>query len=109
MPGVMARHWLFLFFIILQLGDGYSTYFFGKNTSLFSGVEANPLLKMLFESVGFLPGLIFAKSVAVLLGFALHLSAIKKVRIKKIFKILIVVYLFVNLNNFIIIYSFFYR
>jgi Domain of unknown function (DUF5658) len=64
-------------FLIVQACDGVFTY---VGVSIYgTGMEGNPLLAWLMESIGHGPALATAKGLAGAFGIALHLSAVHRV------------------------------
>ena len=61
----MINYILLAIFIALQAGDFYTTYTILKNRT---GREANPILRWVFEKIGFTAGLAIFKGLAVAVG-----------------------------------------
>lgn len=85
-------------FILLNIGDGYSTYIGLKDYSL---KEANPLIRKLIEKMGLLNALIFAKIPTVAIGLYFLVSS----SLWWPLAIVDVIYLVVVGNNFRLILS----
>ena len=61
----MINYILLIFFIALQAGDFYTTYIILKTGK---GYEANPILRWVFDKIGYTAGLAIFKGLAVAVG-----------------------------------------
>jgi hypothetical protein len=61
----MINYILLAIFIALQCGDFYTTYTILKTGK---GYEANPILKWVFDKIGYVTGLVIFKCLAVAVG-----------------------------------------
>jgi hypothetical protein len=61
----MINYILLAIFIALQAGDFYTTYTILKNRK---GYEANPILRWVFDKIGYVAGLAIFKGLAVAVG-----------------------------------------
>ena len=105
-----SRFWfvVLVLFILLQIGDGLSTYILAIKTSLNGGVEANPLARYIFDAIGLLPGLVIIKGIASIAGFLLYMPILMDIKeastAKKVLSIVVLIYVLVNIHNWYLVY-----
>ena len=105
-----SRFWfvVLVLFILLQIGDGLSTYILAIKTSLSGGVEANPLVRYIFEVLGLLPGLVIIKGIASIAGFLMYMPILMDIKeassAKKGLSIIVLIYILVNIHNWYLVY-----